>query len=451
MRRRESTYVKLLVFVALGWVLTAETFPSPWLSVAFPALGVLFAAGGAAAAARLDAVGSTRAHLWRAGPALLVPFWAFAATAVTVMVVGGWRWDPDAGSEPLTWSTAWRWLLPLVDPPVPTGGSGLVGALGFVQVALWLLLLTPPLLWLSRRWLLRLMTLPLLTVVLVAIGIANPVGHTADVVLGLCAYTGCWLLGFAHHDGRLRQVPADVALLGGGLCVAAGIGLALWQQDLYGTYALAANPLATTLFSLGGVLVLLRLDPWLRWLERARGLRPVLSLFHGRTLTALLWVDVVIVLTPPALALTPLARFHTATLQGALLQYAASWVLLLAAVVLLGWLEDLGAGRRPRLVPRRRTAPAPAPAPAPVPQPRPAPLAEPRPGPVPEGRPAPAVAGPAPRRPSPRPRGHVLRGDVALADDVAPGEALTELQVLVREYRARVGQQRVGPDRAVDP
>ncbi|SDM55051.1 hypothetical protein SAMN05660642_02783 [Geodermatophilus siccatus] len=383
MRRRESTYVKLLVFVALGWVLTAETFPRPWLSVAFPALGVLFAAGGAAAAARLDAVGSTRAHLRCAGPALLVPFWAFAATAVTVMVVEGWRWDPDAGSEPLTWSTGWRWLLPLVDPPVPTGGSGLVGALGFVQVALWLVLLTPPLLWLSRRWLLRLMTLPLLTVVLVAIGIANPVGHTADVVLGLCAYTGCWLLGFAHHDGRLRRVPGDVALLGGGLCVAAGIGLALWQQDLHGTYALVANPLATTLFSLGGVLVLLRLDPWLRWLERARGLRPVLSLFHGRTLTALLWVDVVIVLTPPALALTPLARFHTATTQGALLQYAASWVLLLAAVVLLGWLEDLGAGRRPRLVPRRRTAPAPAP--VPVPQPRPAPVAEPRPAPVPDG------------------------------------------------------------------
>jgi hypothetical protein len=39
---------------------------------------------------------------------------------------------------------------------------------------------------------------------------------------------------------------------------------------------------------------------------------------------------------------------------------------------------------------------------------------------------------------------------VALADDVAPREPLTELQVLVREYRARVGQQGVGPDRAID-
>jgi hypothetical protein len=124
-------------------------------------------------------------------------------------------------------------------------------------------------------------------------------------------------------------------------------------------------------------------------------------------------------------------------------------VLLLAAVVLLGWLEDLGAGRRPRLVPRRRTASAPAP--APVPQLRPAPVTEPRPAPVPEGRSATAVAGPAPQRPSPRPRGHVLRGNVALADDVAPEEALTELQVLVQEYRARVGQRGVGPDRVVDP
>ena len=35
----------LLVIVALGWVLTTETSTRPWLSVAFPALGILFAAG----------------------------------------------------------------------------------------------------------------------------------------------------------------------------------------------------------------------------------------------------------------------------------------------------------------------------------------------------------------------------------------------------------------------
>ncbi|SNT06802.1 Acyltransferase family protein [Geodermatophilus pulveris] len=407
MNRRESTYVKSLVLVALAAVLTASAYPRPWSAMVFPAAGVLFAAGGAAAAARLDAAGSARAYLRRAAPALLLPFWAFGAAVVTVMALGGWESDPMAGSAPLDWRTGWLWLLPLADPPVSTDGLGMVGPLWFVRVFLWLALLTPPLVWLVRRWPLRLMAVPLVCMGLVTVGIANPLGTTADILLGLCAYAGCWLLGAAHHDGRLRAVPAGVALAGGAVLTAAGIGLALWQQELHGTYALEANPAAAMLFSLGGVLVLLRLDPWLGALDRVRGVRPVLSLFHGRTLTAFLWADPLILLTPPALALTPLARFHTATPRGVLLEYAATWVLLLGAVVLLGWLEDLGAGRRPGLLPRRRRRAAAAPA---LPAPDvPAPVApQPRPGGFRlHGNVAAAIDGTA-RRPSPGPQGSVL-------------------------------------------
>jgi len=442
MRRRESTYVKLLVFVALGVVLTSGLVVRPWLSLLFPAVGVLFAAGGAAAAARLDAAGSGRSYLRRAGAGLLVPFWAFGGAVVTAMALDGWQWDPAAGSAPLTWSTAWRWLVPLVDPPVSTDGFGLVGELWFVRVLLWLLLLTPPLLWLSRRWPLRLMTLPLLTMLLVTVGIVNPLGHTADVLLGLCAYTGCWLLGFAHHDGRLREVPADVALAVGTAFAAAGVGLALWQQHLHGTYGLEANPAAATLFSLGGVLVLFRLDPCMRGLERIRGLRPVLSLFHGRTLTAFLWVNVVIALTPPALAATPLARFHTPTVSGALLEYAAAWVLLVGAMVLLGWLEDVGAGRRPRLLLRRRrrvVAPA-----VPV---RPEVAVHPdvatvggQPTPPDPGVPEPASPGRAGPRPVPWPRvgGHVFHGNAAVGGDGPASAEGPQVWSGVREYQYRV-------------
>jgi hypothetical protein len=353
-RRPESTYVRLLPVIALGLVLAAAVSGRAWPSLVFPALGVLFAAGGAAAAGHLDAAGSGRAYLRRAVAALLVPFWVFGATVVAVMTLEGWRWDVMAGSAPLTWSTAWRWVLPLTDPPVSTEGLGLTGSLWFVRTWLWLVLLTPPLLWSSRRWPLRVMALPLSTMVLAAVGVVNPTGSTADVVLGVCGYTGCWLVGSAHHDGRVRRVPTEVALAVGAVLAAAGVGLALWQQPVYGTASPDANPAAATLFSLGGVLVLLRIEPWMRWLDGVRGLRPVASLVHGHTLTAVLWVDVVVALTPPALAATPLARFHTATVQGGLLQYAATGVLLLAAVASLGRLDDLAAGRPPRFLRRRR-------------------------------------------------------------------------------------------------
>jgi hypothetical protein len=363
MSRRESAYVKSLVVVALAAVLTAAAFPRPWLTLVYPAAGVLFAAGGAAAASRLDAVRTSRGYVLRAALALLVPFWLFGAAVVTAMLVTGWSWDAEDGTAPLTWSTAWLWLLPLADPPVSSGGSGLAGAVWFVRVYLWLVVLTPPLLWLSRRWPLRVMAVPLTAMALVTVGIANPLGRTADVVLGLSAYTGCWLLGFAHRDGRLRRVPAAAALGAGAVLAAAGITVALWQQPHHGSYSLDVNPAAAMLYSLGGVLLLLRVDPWTRGLDRLRWLDPALSLFHSRTLTAFLWVNVVIALTPPLLAASPLAGFHTATPRGALLAYTATWVLLLATLVVLGWVEDLGAGRRPRLLPlrRRRAAAGPAP------------------------------------------------------------------------------------------
>ena len=354
MKRRESAYVKSLVVLALAAVLTTASFPRPWLTLVFPAVGILFAAGGAAAASRLDAVRSSRAYVRRAASALLVPFWVFGAAVVTTMVTAGWSWSAADGTGPLTWRTAWLWLLPFADPPISSDGYGLVGAIWFIRVYFWLVLLTPPLLWLFRRWPLRVMAVPLTAMALITVGIVNPLGRTADIVVGLCAYTGCWLLGFAHRDGRLRHVPVATALGCGGALTAAGIAVALWQQPLHGSYSLDVNPAAAMLFSLGGVLLLLRLDPWMGGLDRMRWLHPVLSLFHSRTLTAFLWVNVVITLTPPVLAATPLARFHTATTSGAALEYATTWVLLLAVLVLLGCFEDLGAGRRPRLLPRRR-------------------------------------------------------------------------------------------------
>jgi hypothetical protein len=60
-RRPESTYVRLLPVIALGLVLAAAVSGRAWPSLVFPALGVLFAAGGAAAAGHLDAAGSGRA------------------------------------------------------------------------------------------------------------------------------------------------------------------------------------------------------------------------------------------------------------------------------------------------------------------------------------------------------------------------------------------------------
>src|SRR5688500_9375643 len=115
MRRENETWLHALVVVALAMALAFAAFGWNWLPLAFPARGMLFAAGGAACAAVLDRADDAWAFLRRAGLRLLLPFWLFAAVLVPVMLDRGWRADADLGSAPLTWDTGWLWVLPLAD------------------------------------------------------------------------------------------------------------------------------------------------------------------------------------------------------------------------------------------------------------------------------------------------------------------------------------------------
>ena len=40
-------------------------------------------------------------------------------------------------------------------------------------------------------------------------------GRSGDVLLSLGTFGACWMLGFAHHDGSLRRIPARTVVAGG--------------------------------------------------------------------------------------------------------------------------------------------------------------------------------------------------------------------------------------------
>lgn len=115
---------------------------------------------------------------------------------------------------------------------------------------------------------------------------------------------------------------------------------ALVHPDPLRGYVLDAVPPAQALWCLGAVTLLLRLEPGTGRLDRAPRL---LAAVHARAFTCYLWHGVAIALAGPVndrLGLdTPLERFAT------------PWLLVAAAVLLFGWVEDLAAGRRPALLP----------------------------------------------------------------------------------------------------
>jgi peptidoglycan/LPS O-acetylase OafA/YrhL len=104
-------------------------------------------------------------------------------------------------------------------------------------------------------------------------------------------------------------------------------------------------PLAQALYSLGFVLLVLRISPTMNWLPRIRPLDTAVTLLNSRAVTVYLWHNVAITLAFPLGDLVGVWRI------GDLGYFALALVLLTVAVLAFGWVEDLAAKRRPALLP----------------------------------------------------------------------------------------------------
>lgn len=320
---RTLALVRVVLYHVTGWI---------WLSLLVPAMGLMFGIAGSLMAASLDRDGP-RAVVRRLRR-LLLPFWAFGA--VTLIVLSA-RWRPLSTGVP-GWGELLWWVLPLRVPPVggpPWAWAFQIG-LWYVVTYLWLVLLSPVLLWVFRRW-------PWFSI---GVATALPVGmHLARVHAGyfVAAYLSCWLLGFARHDRLLHRVPWPwYACLVAGL---AGVGGTWVLGAIVTGRAVDLNHIAggTTLWSMALVAVLLRIRPRL---VVAASLRRVLQLVNARAVTIYLWH------IPASLGmfllLAPLLPFNSAA--SIALRLTGVCLLTAGAVLLFGWVEDVAARRAPALL-----------------------------------------------------------------------------------------------------
>jgi hypothetical protein len=196
----------------------------------------------------------------------------------------------------------------------------------------------------------------------VGTGVIRIPGETGEAVTDFAVYGSCWLLGFAHHDGLLRRMPAYAVLIAAPAAMAAGLWWASGHPGEEG-WDLNDIPLAQALWSFGFCLLLLRVSPsWRRLPGPMHRLEGTVTLANSRAVTLYLWHQPALIAAIPLLDLlwrVPVVE-DSGWLSGALessydvLAFLAVWPLVALLIAAFGWAEDVAAGRGPRLCPRTR-------------------------------------------------------------------------------------------------
>lgn len=340
-----NRYLDLLRAAAIVRVIVYHLFGWPWLSIALPAMGIMFALAGSLMAGSLDkrAYDEVVASRLRR---LLPPLWLLGVVVVPAMLLIGW---PGLRTGHLLF-----WFLPLGDPPGSERTPDVWEPLWYVRAYVWFVLLSPIMYaaWRKAGW--ACVAVPFLAIAaLDKLELTLP--ETADAaVWDFATYGACWLVGFAHHDGRLARLrgwlilPA-AAVLG---------GAALWWMSTHEGHDLNEVPESQALWSLAFVLLALRWQPPMEWLARVRPLDRAVSVLNARAVTIYLWHNIAIAAVWPAL--TVLALDDLGRRAEEPVDLGLALVLTGVAVLAFGWAEDLAAKRRPQLWPRAVRTPEPA-------------------------------------------------------------------------------------------
>ncbi|MGN9775297.1 acyltransferase family protein [Micromonospora sp. H33] len=336
-----NRYLDLLRFLAIVRVVVYHVTGWASLTLVFPAMSVMFALAGSLMAASLRRSGAPA--VGRRLRRLLPSLWVLAAVFVPAMLLTGLPLTPKV----------LLWLFPVADPPANDWGALVLSPIWYLRDYLWFVLASPVALWLFRRAPLPTLLAPYAVLAAIESGV-YPNAPAAVQQFGL--YFGAWLLGFAHQDGTLRRLPNRVLWPTASGLVAAGGAWVLTHPGPRG-YDLNDIPLGNALWSAGFVLVLLGRGPAsAAWVDRSALFGRVVTVLNRRALTVYLWhMAFVVALTP----LVDVVGWSHQDRVGLAIRIALVFALVGVVTLLVGWVEDVAARRRPELIPGgRRPVPA---------------------------------------------------------------------------------------------
>lgn len=323
---RRDRFLDVIKAVAVLRVVLWHTLSWPWLSW-IPAMPAMFFANGAL----LDrSVGRTGWRLTVGGRLrrLLIPYWVYAAASVAVMMVAGWR--PDVGD-------LLPWAVPMVDPVGSTWGAELWIPLWYVRAYLWFVLLAGPLRLATRRWPVAALATSIAGVV--ALGRWQSSGTEVPIAVGdLLTYMPFVVAGMLYHQ---RGAPARRWCLTG--AAAAGVAAVAFVRMPTGWDGVV-NRSWTLTFCVGVV----GLGVAMAFRERIGSSRGrwarVVDIIGARALTIYLWQGFGLLV---AAHLVRSASLPPSVAD--LVALVTVGIVVVAAVLIFGPLEDLAGGRPRRL------------------------------------------------------------------------------------------------------
>nr|WP_221373976.1 acyltransferase [Actinoplanes polyasparticus] len=334
---RALAIVRVVVYHAFGWA---------WLTYVLPAMGVMFAIAGSLMAASLAKSGARKA-VWSRIRRLLPALWTFAAVALPIMFWHGWSAsDPD---HPLHKLNLLFWLFPLEDPPGSSWGEPFWEVLWYLRAYLIFVLVSPILYFAYKKlgWVVVALPVAALAALhLTGFRLPDPID---GIMWDFVTYAACWIAGFAHRDGRLHRLP--VAVWAALTAVIGGIGLYwLFTHPTAWGFDLNEEPIARTLWSLAFVLVVLRFRPALAVLDKVsfKWLAESVRVINARAITIYLWHFPLITV---GAAVLEHYEVPWATFQYIVWMLVLETALVLVAVLLFGWVEDVSAKRKASLWP----------------------------------------------------------------------------------------------------
>ncbi|MFD3585635.1 acyltransferase family protein [Streptomyces sp. NPDC058683] len=338
-------YFDTLRAVALIRVVTYHTFGWAWCGLVFPSMGIMFGLAGTLMAKSLErpALKVVKSRLRR----LLPPFWFWGLFVVLAMLVHDWM--PG-------WQIVY-WVVPLGDPPGNAWGEQAWEILWYLRTYLWFVLLSPALLWIFRKAPVPVLVLSLVPILILNFVWSGPDNRFGSALWDLSTYLFCWILGFAHRDGVLQRMKPALAVVASLAAMGYGGWYAFSHQADFGTYDLDENPLAQAFWSAGFVLLLMWAKAYFRidfaWLTRFRRLDRTVTVFNARAVTIYLWHEIALILAVPLIdQMWNVPAFEKwLPLDSQWFMFGVGWILIAVFILLCGWVEDVAAKKKPRLLP----------------------------------------------------------------------------------------------------
>ncbi|MFE4627050.1 acyltransferase family protein [Streptomyces mirabilis] len=338
-------YFDALRGIALVRVVAYHTFGWAWAGLVFPSMGVMFALAGSLMAKSLErpALKVVKSRMRR----LLPPFWFWGFFVVVAMLIHDWM--PG-------WQIVF-WIVPVGDPPGNQWGIQAWEILWYLRTYLWFVLMSPLLLKVFRKAPLPVLLLSLAPILVFQYAWQPPYNRFGSGLTDFATFLFCWLVGFAHREGVLQRLKPALVILASLALLAYGGWYAFAHQTEFGTYDLDEVPVAQTFWSAGFVTLLMYFKAYydvdFAWLARFKRLDRTVTIFNGRAVTIYLWHEIALVLAVPLIdQFWNVPAFEKwLPLESQWFLFGIGWVLIWVAIPLVGWVEDVAAKKKPKLLP----------------------------------------------------------------------------------------------------